>query len=372
MIQEDLERRILYGLCCEWKTKTLQLRPSESKGFVQPLFAIRDFKRRWGSWSSEKREISLSAELVYHHSWGAVREVLFHEMAHQYAEQVLHGGNEAPHGPTFRRACHMLRANPKASTGHLLLDQRLSDDVADKEDRVLSLVRKLMALGRSENSFEAQAAMAKAHELLRNHQPDVGIGQETGDFISTLVGQPALRHSQEHYALSNLLQDFYFVCGVWVPAYALDRARMGTVLEITGRMHNVRTASYVHDFVMRFIEGRWKEYTGAAPLNRHRKSDFSMGIIQGFRKKISDGATSGQNPGRGLSLVALKDRELENQVAYQYPHLRKIRGRAVRRDEKVIRDGIAVGRNLILHRGIEEPANREIRRLPRPSQPYTT
>jgi len=364
MIGEDLQHPILHGLCCEWKTKASQVKPSESKGFVQPLFAIRDFKSRWGSWSSEKREISLSRELVYHHSWGAVREVLFHEMAHQYAEQVLHGRNEPPHGASFQKACHVLRANPKASTGHLLLDQRLSRDSADREPGILSRVRKLMALGRSENVFEAQAAMAKAHELLRNHQLDAGAGEEKEAFISTLLGQPALRHSQEHYALSNLLQDFYFVCGVWVPAYVLDRARMGTVLEITGRRPNVKTASYVHDFVVRFIEARWKEYTGATFLNRHRKSDFGMGIIQGFRKNLADGATCAQNPDRGVSLVALKDRQLEKQVAYRYPHLRRVRGRAVRRDEKVIRDGVAIGRNLVLRKGIEDPATREIRMLP--------
>jgi len=369
MIREDLQHPILHGLCCEWKTKASQVKPSESKGFVQPLFAIRDFKSRWGSWSSEKREIALSRELVYRHSWGAVREVLFHEMAHQYAEQVLHGRNERPHGPSFHRACHVLRANPRASTGHLLLDQRLSNDSAGREPGILSRVRKLMALGQSENVFEAQAAMAKAHELLRKHQLDGGAGQEKGDFISTLVGQPALRHSQEHYALSNLLQDFYFVCGVWVPAYALDRARMGTVLEITGRIHNVKTASYVHDFVMRFIESRWMDYGGPGRLNRHRKTDFSLGIIQGFRKKLADGATCAQNPGRGLSLVALGDRELQNQVAYQYPHLRRIRGRAVRRDEKVIRDGVALGRNLVLRKGIEDPADREIRMLPASKDP---
>jgi hypothetical protein len=366
LIRQGLERSILHGLGCEWKTKVSQLKPSESKGFSQPLFAIRDLKSKWGYWSSEKREISLSAELVYKHSWGAVREVLFHEMAHQYAEQILQGRHEPPHGPSFRRACHALRANPKASAGHPLLDHRLSSEPGDGEPKVLSRIRKLMALSRSENAFEAEAAMAKAHELLRNHRMEGGLGTEKEDFINALVGEPALRHSQEHYALSNLLQDFSFVYGVWVPAYALDRARMGTVLEITGRIHNVKTACYVHDFVTRFMEARWKDYGGPGRLNRHRKTDFSLGIIEGFRKKLAQGASAGKDPGNSLSLVAIQDKGLEKEVAYRYPHLRRIRGRPVRRDAKVLRDGIAVGRNLIIHRGIEEPANREIRRLPFP------
>ena len=369
MLREKLERAVLHGLCCEWKTKASQLKPAERKGFFQPLFAIRDLKSKWGYWSSEKREISLSAELVYNHSWGAVREVLFHEMAHQYAEQVLDSRNEPPHGPTFRRACHALRADPKAAAGRPLLDQRLSEELGDGEPKIFSRIRKLMALGQSENPFEAQAAMAKAHELLRNHRLGGCAGPEGEDFISALVGRPALRHSQDHYALSSLLQDFYFVLGVWIPAYALDRARMGTVLEITGRVHNVKTACYVHDFVMRFIEARWEDYGRPGRLNRHRKIDFSLGILEGFRKKLEGGAGAGKNPGRSLSLVALKDKELETQVAHRYPHLRRTRGRPVSRDAGIIRDGIAVGRNLVVRQGIEERANPEVRKLPLPRQP---
>jgi predicted SprT family Zn-dependent metalloprotease len=366
MIREDFERRILHGLCCEWKTKALQLKPSEKMGFQQPLFAIRDLKSKWGYWSSEKREIALSAELVYSHSWGAVREVLLHEMAHQYAAQVLHGRNEPPHGPSFRRACHVLRANPKASAGHPLLDQRLSDDFGCREDRLLSRVKKLMALAQSANRFEAEAAMAKAHELLKSHQLDISPGQKNEEFVSALVGKPALRHSREHYLLSNLLQDFYFVYGVWVPAYALEKARMGTVLEITGRIPNVKTACYVHDFVMRFIEARWKEYAGLRRLDRHRKTDFSVGIIKGFQKRLADGAQARKDLCGGLSLVALKDRELEKQVAYRYPSLRQIRSKPRRIDEKVLQDGMKIGRKLVVHKGIEERTSTEVRKLKDP------
>ncbi len=57
----------------------------------------------------------LSRNVVLNHSWDAVREILLHEMAHQFAEQVLGASNEPPHGPKFKRACYLLRANPSAS-----------------------------------------------------------------------------------------------------------------------------------------------------------------------------------------------------------------------------------------------------------------
>ena len=133
-MQNDLERRILHGLCREWQGAAMELEPSQQKGLFQPLFAVRDLKGRWGTWSSERREICLSSDLVHNHSWDAVREVLRHEMAHQYAEQVLHGYQEPPHGEGFQEACRMLRANPKASGNYPPLDQRLTDDFLCAEE----------------------------------------------------------------------------------------------------------------------------------------------------------------------------------------------------------------------------------------------
>lgn len=363
MTREDFEHHVLHGLCCEWERFALELKPSERKGLVQPLFAIRDLKGRWGTWSSERREICLSSGLVHNHSWDAVREVLLHEMAHQYVEQVFCGRSEPPHGPSFHRACYLLRANPKASGHYPPLDQRLSDDLARTEGGIPGRVRKLMALAQSTNQFEAEAAMDKAHELIRKHQLELITGPFHRDFVRAFAGEPALRHFREHYGLANLLQEFYFVYGVWVPAYVCVRGRMGTVLEITGRIQNVKMACYVHDFLMRFIEGRWKDYTRHNKLNRYRKTDFAVGILEGFRKRLEEPARPERQADVSLSLIKVEDRELEKQVAYQYPRLRQIQGRRLRRDEGVHRDGINIGRNLIVHKAIEDRGRQASRKL---------
>lgn len=366
MTREEMERLVLRGLCCEWQRAALQLKESERNGLLQPLFAIRDLKRKWGTWSSERREISLGSELVYNHPWNAVREVLLHEMAHQYADQIFHADNEPPHGPGFKKACHLLRADPRASSSHPLLDQRLSDELPREEGGMLCRIRKLMALAQSANRFEAEAAMNKAHELMRRHQVDFTSGPTRNDLISAFVGKPALRHFREHYRLSNLLQDFYFVCGIWIPAYVVEKGRMGSVLEITGRIQNVKIARYVHDFVIRVIDAHWNEYTRERKFSRHRKSDFAIGLIEGFRKRLEEKA-GGRNEVEGnLSLMKSRDQELEREIAYRYPHLRKIRGWAVKRDERVLQDGLRIGRDLILYKGIEERNRGERKRLLEP------
>jgi hypothetical protein len=354
MAREEMERLVLHGLCCEWEQAAAQLRQSERKGFLQPLFAIRDLKGKWGTWSSERREISLSSELVSNHSWNAVREVLLHEMSHQCADQVFHAAHETDHGPSFKRACHLLRANPRATAGSPLLDRRISDGPLRDEGGIIARIRKLMALAKSVNRFEAEAAMNKAHELIRKHQVNFTTGADRDELISAFVGKPCLRHFREHYRLSGLLQDFYFVCGIWVPAYVMDKGRMGSVLEITGRIQNVKIARYVHDFVIRTIDAQWREYERGKRLNRFRKSDFAVGIIDGFRNRLKEGSKGREESEECLALVKAEDKELEKEVAYRYPRLRKIRGWAVRRDERVLRDGMKIGRNLVLHKGIEE------------------
>jgi hypothetical protein len=284
-------------------------------------------------------------------------------MAHQYAEQVLHGEHEPPHGESFQKACRLLRANPRASGHYPPLDRRLSDDPAHAEEGVPGRVRKLLALARSANRFEAEAAMDKAHDLIRRHQLDLISGPGPGDFVSAFVGTPALRHFREHYSLAHILQEFYFVYGVWVPAYVVEKERMGTVLEITGRTQNVKMARYVHDFVTRFVEGRWQDYNRHLRLNRHRKTDFAVGIVEGFRKRLQEQAKPDKKADAGLSLVKLKDRELEGLVAYRYPRLRQIQGRRLGRDERVHRDGVQIGRKLVLHKAIETRGGTEDRRL---------
>jgi hypothetical protein len=350
----DRARLVLHGLLCEWKNAAMHLDSAERAGLNPPLFSIRELKGKWGTWSSERREISLSADLIRNHTWDAVREVLLHEMAHQLADQVFRAWTEPPHGQSFKKACRLLRANPHPSSGRPLLDERLSEGPAGGGGTILARIRKLMALAQSSNRFEAEAAMNKAHELMRMHQVEWVTGEERQDLISRFVGTPALRHYREHYRMAGLLQDYYFVYGVWVPAYVLEKGAMGTVLEITGRMENVKIGLYIHAFVNRFIDFQWEEYTKRKKLNRSRKTDFALGIIEGFRKKL-DGAAEERGGGETpLSLVKAEDRGLEEDVAYRYPHLRKIRGWEVQRDEKVLRDGMEIGARLVIHKGVEE------------------
>ena len=126
--QAELERRILHGLSCEWANALWVLPFARRQKMLPPLFALGDFQDPWGVWSRIKREIILSRRLVLNHSWDSVREVLLHEIAHQFADEVLGAYGETPHGPQFQKACRLLRASPRASGAYPPLDRRIETD----------------------------------------------------------------------------------------------------------------------------------------------------------------------------------------------------------------------------------------------------
>jgi hypothetical protein len=289
---------------------------------------------------------------VLNHPWDAVREILLHEMAHQLAEQVLGAHDEPPHGKKFKHACFLLRANPRASGNFRPLDERISTDSPSSEDRILIRVRKLMALAQSKNQHEAEAAMAKAHELISKYNVDLLARDDNRRFVSVFVGSPALRHFREDYYLSNLLQNYYFVYGIWVPAYVMEKGKMGRVLEINGTVQNIRIASYIHDFIRHFINTRWKEYNRGKGHNRYRKTDFAVGIIEGFRSKL-DGHLKKKKDGMSKrSLMKIHDPLLQEHANYRYPHTSNVRGSALNNDKHILKDGKDIGRKLVIHKGI--------------------
>ncbi|MDY6951341.1 MAG: DUF2786 domain-containing protein [Thermodesulfobacteriota bacterium] len=355
-IQEALERRVLHGLAWEWKTALWVLGPSHKRRMRAPLFSLRDMTRRLGSWSRERREICLSRILVLNHPWDAVREVLLHEMAHQFAEEVLGACKEPPHGPKFRKACHLLRANPRASGTYRPLDERLSHALQSPEDKIMVRVKKLMALAESKNQHEAELAMAKAHELIGKYNLELLAHSEDRQFTSVFVGKPALRRFREDYHLARLLQDFYFVYGLWVPAYVLEKGKMGRVLEISGTLQNTRIAGYVHDVVQYYVDCQWDTYNEGKGLNRYRKTDFAVGIIEGFRSKLEGQVKKKRAVIEERGLITLEDPLLLAYAAYRYPHTTSFKRGASSQDDLILRDGMEVGRGLVISKGITEKA----------------
>src|SRR5438874_1745456 len=80
-----------------------------------PSIVLSDAESRLGQWTADDRTIEIGKSLALGHPWGVVVEVLKHEMAHQYAHEVLDARGERAHGEAFKRACELLNIDPAAS-----------------------------------------------------------------------------------------------------------------------------------------------------------------------------------------------------------------------------------------------------------------
>jgi hypothetical protein len=358
-LQIEFERRILHGLIAEWKHASYRLNDSLRKNFIPPTFSLSDMKGKWGYWSLEKREICLSRNLIQNYSWGTVREILHHEMAHQLAEEVLDGRFEKPHGPAFQRACIFLSANPKASGSYPTLEDRIHSEISSDEDRLLIRIQKLMALAESSNQHEAELAMTKANELMTRFNISLIKDKTNRSYESIFVGKPALRQSRDTRSLSILLNKYYYVECVWTPAYVVEKEKMGRVLELSGTSQNIQIAEYVYYFVRNFIESQWQNYKKEKKVSHHRRADFAEGIIDGFQYKLKrqQRRLIRKSSNEERALINVTDPGLTDYLHTRYPNLGTHRTKASNVNASIVNDGRRVGKQLVISKGISTSGN---------------
>jgi hypothetical protein len=353
-IEMDLQRRILHGLAAEWELAWWRLPAAVRNRLRKPQFRIADLKSTWGQWSAPPDTITMSRRLVSDHPWDAIRDVLLHEMAHQIAHVLFNGRVYSPHGDEFDGACRLVGASRRAAGNYPLLHDRLDVAALNDEDRIRLKVKKLLALADSNNPNEAAAALAKARQFMTQYQiASLEAHGGEADYVSVFIGRPALRHTRDHTYLGGLLSDFYFVEAIWVPSWVLDREKVGSVLEISGTPVNVRMAGYVHDYIRRFIDQQWARYTVDRNLTKHRKTDYAVGIVQGFRTQLEQARCTCESGMASDTLVRAKDPHLAAYMKRRYPRTRTVHTRVSHADAQVTRDGRREGRRLRIAHPVE-------------------
>lgn len=351
----DQERHILHGLACEWEAAVQALAPGLRRRLTPPLFRLSDMTSMLGRWKSEKREICLGRHFAFTSPWGDIREVLLHETAHQLAEALCAANTETPHGESFRHACELIGADPSASGNLRPLSRRIAGGDGLERSGIWSKIKKLMALSESGNEHEARAAMLKAHQLMARHNIDhIRFGNRR-HYCSILVGEPALRHTRDTYLLAALITEFYFVQGIWISVYVVGKRKMGRALELSGTATNIQIAAYVYDYVKNHINASWNVYNTKQGLGKRRKTDFALGIIQGFRSSLASLKGKGSDvSSRQQALAVIEDPELSRYLRRRHPSTASFRKPAMTIDANVYGDGERIGRQIVVARGIAE------------------
>ena len=294
-----------------------------------------------GSWDPGLRRITISRRHILEDPWSEVMETLRHEMAHQYAGEVLGAGGEPPHGPAFREACRRLRCDGAESR---------SGDRPGPGEHVVERVKKLLSLAGSPNENEARSAMDKARRLLLKYNVDLVEADGERGFTRRQLGPVKGRHSSWEFWLATILNDFFFVEVLWALSYAARRDLEGSVLEVYGTPENVDMAEYVHGYLEWLLRTLWDDYRARRGLKGQReRMRYWAGLLQGFHEQLSRNQRARSAAGSSRELVWKGDARLRAWYRHHNPRI-VVRHSAGVAATEAFDHGVEAGRRIRLRR----------------------
>ena len=295
-----------------------------------------------GRWIAATRTLELSRALIVKEPWPVTVEILKHEMAHQFVDEVLGIADETAHGPTFAKVCADLGIDARA--------KGLPTPARDSaESQVGERIAKLLALAESPNAHEAEAAMLAAQKLLLKHNLEWNEVRAQRGYGVRHLGKPKGRTFEPERVLATILMRFFFVDAIWIPVYRPVEGLRGSVLEICGAPGNLDIAEYVHGFLTDTAERLWREHKRSAGLlsDRDRRS-FIAGVMSGVHDKLSRQERGSVEAG----LVWVGDAGLSDFMKKRHPHVRHVRYGGEPKG-KSFAEGRTRGRSVVIHKGIQ-------------------
>ncbi len=304
-----------------------------------------------GEWKGGNyRRLSISVSLIADYSWEYVQEVLYHEMVHQYVEEILGIRDSLPHGDVFKRVCQQNGIDYTA-TGDMQswVEKRNKASCGNSENyKILDKIHKLLALAKSPNEYEAHNAMTKAHMFLLKHNLALLDVQTKLNYIFKQIGEVGRRNPSKSI-ISSIISKFFFVEAVWTFGYDQHKNRSGRILEIYGTPENVEMAEYVYNYLQNISELLWKEYKSREKIsgNKHRRT-FIYGLLDGFYNKLDSRDIEYQS----RKLVWKGDPRLKEFYRRRNPRLVRSSSRYSNSCQDAYNSGKSQGNNLVIHKGI--------------------
>ena len=205
----------------ELRKSYAQMNASYFRDALKPaVMRLVESRTRLGAWRHDDRTIEISRALLFEQPWGSVVEVLKHEMAQQYVDEVLHRRDEPAHGPAFREVCARHGIDPRASG---------VPEAAGAASPVLARIAKLLALAESPNPHEAEAAMKAAQRLMLKHNLEPPSDASASNYGFLHLGRATGRVSEAERIVAALLGEFFFVDPIWVPVWRAREGKRGSV-----------------------------------------------------------------------------------------------------------------------------------------------
>ena len=342
----ELEAACVRELANEWGELNRTLFQGRLR---RPALLLDRGQARLGYWDRATRTLAISTRCALDHTWPVVLDVLKHEMAHQYIDEIEGVFGETSHGPRFRALCSRLGIDPRASG--------LRSAPEGDECRVIDKVARLLALATSASPHEAEAAMTAARRLMLKHNVETPAGDRR--YATRLLGEAKQRVDSTARSVSWLLGEHFFVQVIWISVYEPRTGKHGKVLEISGTEANLDMAEYAYHFTHRAAHEAWAAHKRETKLtgNGERRS-FLSGVVTGFGRRLTRDAKRAASEG----LVWVGDADLKRFFRDRYPRITFARTGASL-GARAFAAGSARGETLVLHRPIHAAATHRGRLL---------
>lgn len=331
-MRSELDRLLLRALLRQWKSENAAM---FHERLLTPVFTLSE-DATLGRWSSRGRILSIDRPFAQTAPWGQITEVLRHEMAHQFVDEILGVRDETAHGRAFRSLCERHGIDGRAQG-------RPRGDDAD-EAPVVRRVRKLLALANSPEPHEAAAAMAAAKRLLAEH-PAADLTDKP--FTTRWVGDTWRRRPAWARLLGGLLTAHFQVDGIWIQAFHRASGDWGSQLELSGTPQDVDIALYVWDYVIGHAERAFDRIV-PRPRGQGARDRYVSGVVSGLNTRLDEAARTQKQ----TALVHVPGAALKAYVQTRHPHSRHQTLR-IRHDE-AYQQGVQTGRDLHIHPGVAQ------------------
>ncbi|MDR0356043.1 MAG: DUF2786 domain-containing protein [Deltaproteobacteria bacterium] len=304
---------------------------------------ISDSESNWGSWRNDIRRISVSQKLFRDHNWDVVLGVLGHETAHQLTDDLCPAAkSETPHGPAFQRMCRNLHLDPIYHHASVDLTENGFPPSAYgprgdlEENPLLEKIKKLLALSNSPEQHEAEAALAKASELMSRYNIDSDALQDEekkAGYERWRLPLNSARITKRYDLIAFIIQNHFFSKVVFTNEYQPLSDSQACFMDIIGKPANLSMASHVFHFLVERTDSLWERFKPHAAIRGEKgvgaKNAFMTNLLRSFNKKLSNEEEKRKkeafaNTGVRLNsagVILLKDPELSDYVDYHYPRL---------------------------------------------------
>lgn len=296
-----------------------------------PNIIISKVSSYYGQWCSQTRTISLSCSLLLECTWSHVLQILKHEMAHQYVDELM--GLDDNHGVFFKKACGLLRVEKWAQRACFSVKDSLfkisEEQEALSESKELRIVRKLLRLGASTNKHEAFLALQKAAEIAKKYQIQDWDLKEENNFVSLIIKTKRKKIHGYEVLVGNILIEHFLVKVIYSSLFNKETMCEEKTVEIFGSPQNVKMAEYVYIFLLKKIQSLWKEhqvFTGKKGIKL--KNQFLFGVLGGLQEQLEQERKKTLKDEKKDSKskdLCLYDQRLLDYVSYKYPKVHQSR-----------------------------------------------